>query len=344
LLFDEAAHMLDTEGNQAAEPLWRSLVPSTAQFGPLARIIVASTPFGQDGLFASLYQQAASGELADAVAVQAPTTDVNPTIDRETLAAEQARDPDGFKGEYLAEFTGSGAAFLDAERIAGAVADRAELAPRNASNWIAGLDPAFSSDPFGLALVGHDPRERGRLVLGLAQAWKPTKTASFEDRRDVEDSVLAEVAAVCTRYGARVVTDQYAAPQVVERLRRAGLAVRTVPMTAISKTLAFGEVRARLNSGTLDLYEHPVLLAELRRLRTRYAAGSASVVNPRVGASHGDLAQALAIAVYEHDRHGVRSGEGDGVFVGGRRLDVDMLTTQSDLNDLLDASSGEVRF
>jgi hypothetical protein len=40
------------------------------------------------------------------------------------------------------------------------------------------------------------------------------------------------------------------------------------------------------------------LLAELGRLRTKYAAGSSSVVNPRVGSSHGDLAQALTIAVY----------------------------------------------
>jgi hypothetical protein len=47
------------------------------------------------------------------------------------------------------------------------------------------------------------------------------------------------------------------------------------------------------------LYEQPSLTAELRRLRTRYAAGQAAVVNPRVGSSHGDQAQALALAVWE---------------------------------------------
>jgi phage terminase large subunit-like protein len=52
-------------------------------------------------------------------------------------------------------------------------------------SWIAGLDPAFSSDPFGLALVGRDPLDRSRLVLGLARAWKPSraKPESFEERR-----------------------------------------------------------------------------------------------------------------------------------------------------------------
>src|SRR5207302_3454670 len=99
----------------------------------------ASTPWGQDGLFASLYQQAASGELADAAAHHASTAEVNPTIPTAFFEQEQARDPEGFKGEYLAEFVGSGAAFLDPDRIAEAVADRGELAPEQATGWIAGL-------------------------------------------------------------------------------------------------------------------------------------------------------------------------------------------------------------
>lgn len=320
LLMDEAGHFLsETEGPQVAERVFASLAPSTAQFGDLSRIVVASTPYGQDGLFAQLYAQAASGELADATAHRATTAEVNPTIDAEFLAREQARDPETFKSEYLAEFVGGGASFLDPDRIDEATAeDRGELAPEQAAGWVAGLDPAFSSDPFGLALVGRDPSDRQRLVLGLARAWKPAKRkpGSFEERRAIEDSTLAEVAAVCVRYRARVVTDQYAAPAVVDYLRRRGLVVRTVPMTASSKTAAFGELRGRLNTRGLELYEEPTLLAELRRLRTRYSAGSAAVVNPRVGGSHGDTAQALALAVFEHGRHR-GSFSPDGATFGG---------------------------
>ncbi len=313
LVLDEAAHFLDTDGNSAAETVWRALVPSTAQFGKDAKVIVSSTPWGQDGLFASLFQQASSGELRDALAHTATTASANPTIDHDFLASEEARDPESFRSEYEAQFVGGGASFLDPERITDAVADRGELAPDQAIAWIAGLDPAFSSDPFGLALVARDPSDRRRLVLGKVHAWKPSrrKSVSFEERRNVEDAVLAEVASVCRGFDARVVTDQFAAPAVVERLRREGLSVRTVPMTATSKTAAFSELRARLNTQTLELYEHPDLLAELRRLRTRYTAGNASVVNPRVGGSggsHGDLAQALAIAVYEA-RHGSGAGK-----------------------------------
>jgi phage terminase large subunit-like protein len=275
-------------------------------------VVVSSTPYGTDGFFAELFQRASSGELEDALAQHATTAEADPTVGSGFMEQERARDPESFRADYLAEFLGSGGAYLDPARIEEAVAERGELAPEQARTWIAGLDPAFSSDPFGLAMVGRALDGSGRLVLALAQSWKPSrrKPDSFEERRQLEDVVLAEVAEVCHRYGARVVTDQYAAAAIVDRLRRVGLAVEAIALGAGTKTQAFAELRARLYTGQLELYEHPSLIAELRRLRQRHTAGAASVVNPRVGGSHGDMAQALALAVYEHDRYGITRGNG----------------------------------
>jgi hypothetical protein len=110
---------------------------------------------------------------------------------------------------------------------------------------------------------------------------------------------------VCATKVKKVLTDQYAAPAIVDYLQRRGLPVSVVNMSATSKTAIYGELRARLNMDSLGLYEMPNLLQELRRLRSRYTAGSANVVNPRVGGSHGDMAQALAMAV--HGQHGVNA-------------------------------------
>jgi hypothetical protein len=228
---------------------------------------------------------------------------MNPTIGAGFLAAEEARDPESFRGEYGADFVASGAAFLDPVAVEAAVADRGELLPEQASGWVAALDPAFSQDPFGLALVGRDKGDPQRLVLGLARAWRPERKKRFLRRDELaaefSEAVLAEIAATCKRFGARVVTDQYAGPQVVAALRKHGLAVQSVPMTAASKTGIFVELRARLNAGSLEFYGEPQLLGELRRLRTRFSAGSSQVINPRVGGSHGDMAQALALARWE---------------------------------------------
>lgn len=304
LLLDELAHFVDNEGNISAEAVVRALVPATAQFGAEARIVAASTPWGADGTFAEMFQKAVSGELEDAHAHHATTAQANPSIDPAFLAAEERRDPEGFKSEYMAMLVGSGGAFLDAGNVAAVATLPRELRPEDGTDWVAGLDPAFSSDPFGLVLVGRERRDPRRLVVGGVRSWTPPRLrpVSLDEQREVEDGVLAEVAAVVRSFGARAVTDQYRSAGVVERLRRYGLSVRSEPMTAPTKDAAFGFLRGRINEGGIELPEHPGLLRELRAIRTRYAAGRSSVVLPRIGGSHCDLAQSLALAVYEHDR------------------------------------------
>lgn len=298
LLLDEFAHHVDGEGNVASEGVWRALTPSTAQFGADARILVASTPYGSDGLFANLYDRARDGEIPDAAAHHATSAEMNPTLDPDFLRGEFERDPDNFAAEYEARFLGSGGAFLRSDRIVAAVDERGELGRLEALDLLAGLDPGFHHDPFGLVVVGRDTTRPDRLRLAYAREWAPAPYESFGEKRDIEETRLAEIADVLRHYEVtRAVCDQYLAPAIVEYFGSRGIYVDAVPMTAASKTLAYQELRERLNLGQLELYDHPDLLAQLRRLKTRYRAGAASVVNPRVGGSHGDLAQALAIAV-----------------------------------------------
>lgn len=299
VIFDEIAHFLtETEGPAAADRVYGALLPATAQFGDLARVLLISTPWGSDGLFAREFHRARSGELAGAIARQAPTAEVNPTISQAFLAAEEARDPETFLGEYGATFLGSGSAFLDFDMFD--IAERGRLRPEAGTNWIAGIDPAFSSDPFGVAVVGRSVEDHSRLILGHVEALRPRKTRTMEERSAFTEAQLHEVAEVCKRFGAAAVTDQHLARIVVDRLARDGVYVRQHSMSAGSKTAIFGELKARLYDGTLEIFADPDLVAELRRLRTKFSAGSASIVNPRVGGSHGDMAQALAMAVYEH--------------------------------------------
>lgn len=309
LVMDEAAHFLsESDGYQTAARVWEAMAPSTAQFGLAARIIVSSTPYGSEGLFAKLHAQALEGELADAVAHRASTAEANPTVDAAFLAAERVRDPAAFRQEYEAEFGSTGDSYIDWDLVP-APAERGHLKPSDCKDWVIGLDPAFSRDNFGIAIVGRDHHDRRKLRVGRIEAYKPDR--SFP-------GPLPEIARLARGYRARLVSDQYGAEPIQDWLRREGHAVKVHNMSAESKTAVFSTLRARLEDGSLELYDEPRLIAELKRLRTKFSAGSAAVVNPRVGGSHGDVAQALALAVYELRQGG--SGRGR-VRVGGRSHD-----------------------
>jgi hypothetical protein len=292
LLLDEAAHMLDTDGNQAAEPMFRSLAPSVAQFGDAARIIVASSPFGVDGFFAETFSSVAAGDLPGASAVQAGTLDVRPGFATAALDLECRRDPFGFRAEYGAEFLPAGSAFMDAARVREAVGRKRELRPGEVVDPVAAIDLAFVSDSTALVIVGRDRKDRDRLRLVLARSWTPSPGRPLSPA-----AVLDEIAGLCRAHGvASIYTDQFNAVSAREHLVGRGLYASIVTTTADSKSAMFSDLRERLYEGAVELYEQPDLLAEIGRLETVTTPGRATVRSPRAAGSHGDLVTALALA------------------------------------------------
>jgi hypothetical protein len=292
LVLDEFAHFLtDSDGPAVADKVYGALRPSLAQFGDQSRTIIASTPYGLDNAFSRLYHEASDSNLDGARSFHAPSWVVNPTLTEAYLKGERQRDPGNFDQEFGAEFLASGDGFIDLER---AEIGGTEVAPPEAGEgWVVGLDPAFAAkgDDFGVAVVGRSKAEKGSLIVGPVKALRPEGDFT---------GVLAQVADIANYYGATGVTDQFAAEAVINYLRRLGVTVRKHSMSATTKTDVFGELRARLYDRSLGLPNYPPLVAEVRRLQTRFRSGSAGVVNPRVGSSHGDMVQALALAVFEH--------------------------------------------
>lgn len=295
LVLDEAAHHVDGDGNSAAESVMRAMLPATAQFGDLARVVVASTPWGNVGVFADLFRRASRGELAGAAAAHATTAEANPTVDAAFLAAERDRDPTMFATEYEAQFVGGGA-FLSAEQVERAVDEsRFELRGDDVVAPMAALDVAFAKDATGLVIVGHDRVDRERLRLAAARTWEPAGgEMPFQ-------ALIDDVVNVCRDYGVRrILVDQYASVPVREALRRAGLHAVEKTITSASKPRMFGALKTALHQGTLELYRHPLLLAELARIEAHLAPGGTVQIRiARIGASHGDLASALAMLVDE---------------------------------------------
>jgi hypothetical protein len=308
LVLDEHAHHVDLEGsNLAAEEVWKATVPSTYQFGRDARVLTASTPWGSDNHFARLFRQVQGG--AEGRVYQYASHELNPALDKQTLAEEYANDPDAYRSEVLAEFVAGGGNYLDPRRIAEAVGERGPLGRLDAIDWRLGVDLGFSRDPAAAVLVGRRGADPERLLLGGVWAWEPQQTSSFEERRAVEDSVLRDVAEIANHYDALVTVDQYMSPQVETTLARAGVGVDVLHLTAESKSIAFAELRSRIYDGSLELYRDEELLRELRALRSQVRSGKATISTPRSRGSHCDRASALCLAVWSAQASGNSVGE-----------------------------------
>jgi hypothetical protein len=292
LLMDEAAHFVDGDGNAAAEPVYRSLAPSVAQFGQEARVIVASTPFGTDGWFADIFGIVEKGELPGATCARHSTVEMRPGFETAALALERLRDPESYRAEFGAEFVAAGGAFLDAARVADAVARKRELRPGEVVFPVAAVDLAFQGDSSALCIVGRDREQRERLRLVLARSWSPAPATPLSP-----GAVLDEIADLCLAHGvAQVYLDQFHGASAREHLQRRSLSATVVSTNAESKSAMFRDLKLRLYQGVLELYEQPDLISELARIETVTTPGAANVRIRRLGSSHGDIVTAFALA------------------------------------------------
>jgi hypothetical protein len=255
-------------------------------------------------LFYDFVTAAEGGMLPSACSVHAATWDMVPDIDPAWLEARRTEmGDDAYQREYGAQFGAGAGEFFDLHDVEW---ESGPAAPEDASGWVCGLDPAFHSDRFGVALVGDARWEPDTLLVGLVDAIEPRGVAkSFEQRRAREDATLAEVWAVIEPYaavGLKIVTDQHQASAVESFFGRKGITVEVVNLTGPVQTQAFTALRARLVDGSLRAWRHPGLFEDLRRVRV--ARRSESVELPRYSGGHCDTASALALAVRDRAQVG----------------------------------------
>ena len=187
-----------------------------------------------------------------------------------------------------------------------------ELAPTEGRGWLLGFDAAFSSDPSAAAVVGRDPEHRKRLLVARVARWAPKRSRSErrrakteQERLDVASHVLDEVAKLARQYGAPVVVDQHARLLVESGLRERGVP-RVIHRTwsSGSQTEAFRLLRGKIYGDAISLPLSEQLQRELCRVRERTRAGASAVELSRTVDGHCDLAAALVLAVWEHERKG----------------------------------------
>ncbi len=130
VILDEFAHFKDASKKSNSELIWNAVTPSTATFSPKdpadphkaisisdGRIIIISSPWVRSGKFYDLYDQAfRGGEGGDNfLVIQAPTWEVNTTIDSDYLRGEYYGNPDSFMIEFGAQFADNVRGWIERE-------------------------------------------------------------------------------------------------------------------------------------------------------------------------------------------------------------------------------------
>jgi len=130
IIMDEMAHF-QTEGKSSAKDIYDAVVPSALAFSPKdpndkmkpvgpveSRIIGISSPLNKAGKFYELYHFAMSRAEGsnNLIAIQAPTWEVNPTVEPEFLRQKYHEDPAVFMTEYGAEFSDRVRGWIERER------------------------------------------------------------------------------------------------------------------------------------------------------------------------------------------------------------------------------------
>jgi phage terminase large subunit-like protein len=151
---DEAAHFNKDDQLVSDAAMVEALEASTSVFRVLGRMILISTPAGEVGEFYRLFTAARDGLIDRAVAIHAPAWELNPDLDSDEWrdSKRQLLGNDAFEQEHAASFISGAGAFFDLRGVA--FAD-GPARPEEGADWVAGLDPAFHSDRYGVALVGQ---------------------------------------------------------------------------------------------------------------------------------------------------------------------------------------------
>ncbi len=279
-VFDETAFWRDENSATPDFETYNAVAPGMVTM-PGAMLVGISTPYRRAGLLFDRWRRY-YGQTDDGVLiVKGPSTAFNPTLPQSIIDAALERDPDAAAAESLAEWRSDLADFVAREVVdAAVVAGRYELPPMDGVHYSAFCDPSGgSSDSMTLA-VGHAEGDRG--ILDCVREVRPPFSPA---------SVVAEFAALLRTYSVSSVSgDRYGGQWPAERFREHGIHYRPSERPKNDLYLDFLPL---LNSGRVELLEHPRLIAQLCALERRTTRGGRDSIDHPPGA-HDDAANAVA--------------------------------------------------
>jgi hypothetical protein len=284
-VLDELAFWRDDDSANPDSEVLNAVRASMATFGGDAMVIAGSSPYAKRGVLWDAFRRWFGKDDAQNLVWKAETRTMNPTVSQSFIDGERERDPASALSEYDAEFRDDITQFVDREVITGAVAPgRHELPPLPGTRYLAFTDPSGgSSDSFTLA-IAHLDKDKVAVLDAVRERRPPFSP----------EQVIGEYAALIKSYGAYSVQgDRYAGEFPRELFRNNGI---TYELSEKVKSDIYRDILPLLNSGRVELLDHPRLVTQLCGLERRTARGGRDSIDHSPGA-HDDVANAASGAM-----------------------------------------------
>lgn len=295
VLADEIAFWPTDDAAEPDHEILNAVRPGMATI-PNSILLCASSPYARRGELWEAHRKH-FGQPGNVLVWKATTREMNPSVPQSFIDTELERDPAAAAAEYLAEFRTDVESYISREAIDATTADARERPPVPGVGYTAFVDPSGgAADSFTLA-ISH--REPDRTILDAIREVTPPFSP---------EGVVAEYAALLHRYGIRkVVGDRYAGEWPREQFRKYGVLYEP---SARTKSDLYRDLLPAINSGEVELLQHPRLQHQLASLERRTARGGRDSIDHPPG-SHDDVANAVAgalVLAVATERRGGRLG------------------------------------
>jgi hypothetical protein len=268
---DETASSPDSE-------ILRALRPAMATI-PNATLLCASSPYARRGELYQAYRRH-HGRDGPVLTWQAATRVMNGTVPQAFIDEQVERDPSGAAAEYLAQFRSDIESFISREVVDAAIVPGRHELPRLSNVHYRGfVDPSGGSvDAMTLGIAHRE--SGGTVILDLLRERRPPFSP---------EHVVGEFAVILKSYNIKRVTgDHYAGEWPREQFSKAGIEYVT---SDESKSEIYAESLPLLNSGKVELLDHPRLITQLCGLERRTARSGKDSIDHGPG-SHDDVCNA----------------------------------------------------
>ena len=235
---------------------------------PESLLISISTPYARRGILYDSFKRNFGQPDGRSFIWKAPSTVMNPTLDRELIKEALRDDPQAAGAEWLCEWRADIESFLPFESIqACVVPDRFENPPIAGVTYTAFIDPSFGGqDSFTLA-IGHGEADGQLRILDLVRELKP----GFPP-----EQAVAEISAVVKAYRCfEVISDRFSREWVKLEFEKQGVRVKFSPKSVSELYLDFLPL---VTSRAVELLDNRRLIGQLGNLERRVRSGGRDLV------------------------------------------------------------------